>query len=86
MWACTHLAIDRVRRSDYTTPSIESSVDASLGDGDCLLLHNFMDGNTVDVGHFIEFVDADNATVSKDHRASFESPLARVLVGSHCGR
>lgn len=40
-----------------------------------------MDGDTVDFGHLVKLVDADDAPISEDHRAGLEASLARLLVG-----
>jgi hypothetical protein len=47
-------------------------MDASLGDGDATLLHHFVDGRPIHVGHLVELVNADNTPANK-------SLLSRVL-------
>ena len=51
-----------------------------------LLFHDFVDGDAVDVGHFVEFVDADDTAVGEHHCSGFEAAFAGFFVGSHCGR
>ena len=58
-------------------------MDTGLGDGNCLLFHNFVDGHTVDVAHLVEFINADNTTVTKNHCTSLQPTLSRLLVGSN---
>jgi len=41
-----------------------------LGDGYRLLFHDLVNRDAITRGHFIEFVDADDATISKDNCAS----------------
>ncbi len=60
-------------------------MDARFGDGDGLLLHDFMYRNSIDIGHLVELVNTDDAPIGENHRARFESSLPRVLVGRHRG-
>lgn len=45
-----------------------------------LLLHDFVDSDSVDLGHLVELVDADDAPVGEDHGSGFEAAVARLLV------
>ena len=56
-----------------------------LGNGDPALFHDFVDGRPIHVGHFVELVNADNATVCQDHCAGLETSLAGLLVGGDSG-
>ena len=44
------------------------------------LFHNLVDGGTIDVGHFVEFINADNSAVGKDHGTGLQATLARLGV------
>lgn len=71
----THPAIDRVGSCQNTAAGIQPSMDASLGDGDSTLLHHFVDGCAVHVGHLVKFIDANHTSVSKDHGPCFQTAL-----------
>ncbi len=60
-------------------------MDASLGNRHRLLFHRLVDGDPIRLGHFIEFVHADNAPIGQDHRAGFETTFARVGIGGYGG-
>lgn len=79
----THLSIDRVRCGNYTTSRVEGSVYPSLCDGYGLLLHDFVNGNPVNIGHFVEFIYADDTSIREDHGASFQPPFSSFTVGCH---
>ena len=65
------LSVDGVGGSDNGASSIERRVDSSFGDGDSLLFHNFVNGDSINLGHFIEFINTDNSSISQDHCSSF---------------
>lgn len=44
-----HLSVNRVRRRYDTATRVEGSVDARLGDGDRLLLHDLVNRDSVDI-------------------------------------
>mmetsp|Transcript_3377 Transcript_3377/g.10230 ORF Transcript_3377/g.10230 Transcript_3377/m.10230 type:complete len:373 (-) Transcript_3377:810-1928(-) len=56
---------------------VEHRGDASLGDGDGLLLHGLVDGNPVLHPHLIELVDADDAAVGEHHGPALQVELPR---------
>ena len=58
-----HLTVDRIGSRNDAAPCVEGGVNASFGDGDRLLLHDFVNGDPVDFRHFVKFVDTDHATV-----------------------
>ena len=60
----------RVGRGEDGRARVEHGGDARLGDGDGLLLHGLVDGDAVLLAHLVELVDADDATVRKNHRTS----------------
>ena len=57
-----------------------------LGDGDGLLLHDFVDGGTVDVLHLVELVDAADALIGEHQRPTLQHHLPCRLVLRHCRR
>jgi hypothetical protein len=61
-------------------------MDTGFGDSDRLLLHDLVDGDTVDVRHLVEFVDADDPSVGEDHRSGFESSFAWKRVRCEVGK
>lgn len=69
----THLSVYRVSSSNDTTSGIQTGMNTGFGDCDGLLFHDFMDSDSIDIGHFIEFIDADYSSVGENHRAGFES-------------
>uniref|UniRef100_A0A1I8JQK3 RING-type domain-containing protein n=1 Tax=Macrostomum lignano TaxID=282301 RepID=A0A1I8JQK3_9PLAT len=48
---------------------------------DAALLHDLVNRGPIDVGHFVELVDADDAPVGQNHGAGFQLPLAALRVG-----
>lgn len=48
-----------------------------------LLLHNFVNGDPVNIGHFVEFVYTYDTSVREDHGPGFQSPFSRFAVGRH---
>lgn len=76
------LAIDRIRCRNNRASRIQRGLDAGLGNGDCLLFHYFVDRNTVQVTHFVEFINAHHAPVSQHHCTSLKTPITRFRVGS----
>lgn len=71
---------NRVSGSDDSAASLQSRDDTSLGDGDSLLLHRFVDGCSVLVVHLVEFVDQASTLVSKHERTTFQSPFSRKRI------
>ena len=84
-------AEDWVRCREDARARIQDRRDARLRDRDRLLFHRFVDRDAVFVAHLVEFVDADDAAVSEDHRATFEVEFSALRValdggGQACGR
>lgn len=57
-----------------------ADLDASLGDGDGLLLHGLMDGHLVLLVHLVKLVDAADAVVRQHERACLDAEFATVAV------
>ena len=55
-------------------------MDASLGNGDGLLLHGLVDGHLVLHVHLVEFVDAADAVVGQHQGARLDAELASLWV------
>jgi len=53
---------------------------ASLADGNTLLLHGFMNRSTILVIHLVKFINETHSAVSQDKCAAFQSPFARDRV------
>jgi len=79
----THLSVDRVRSGDYTASRVESSMNAGLCNGHGLLLHDFVYGDPVDIGHFVKLIYADNTSVRENHGSGLQSPFSSFTVGRH---
>jgi hypothetical protein len=62
--ARTHLTVDRVRSSHDATSRVQGRVNACLGDGNSLLFHDFVYRHSIDVGHLVKLVNADDPSVS----------------------
>mmetsp|Transcript_71945 Transcript_71945/g.224329 ORF Transcript_71945/g.224329 Transcript_71945/m.224329 type:complete len:295 (+) Transcript_71945:427-1311(+) len=62
----------RVRSGQHRAPRVQHRGDASLRDGDGLLLHGFVDGHPVLDIHLVELVNTDDAGVSKHHGATLQ--------------
>jgi len=79
------LGVDGIGSSDDTASGVESGVDARLGNGDCLLLHDFVNGHTVHIVHLVELINTYNTPISKDHRTGFQMSLTCVFVNANGG-
>ena len=66
---------DRVSCGKYTCARVEHGRDTRFRDGDSLLLHRFVDRDTVLVAHLVELVDTDDTRVGQDHCAAFQVEL-----------
>jgi hypothetical protein len=51
-------------------------MNTSLCNSDSLLLHDFVDGDSIDFGHLVEFIDTHHTSIGQDHGTGFESSLA----------
>ena len=78
-----YLSVDRIRRGDHTASRVQSGMDACLCDGYRLLFHDFVYSHPVDIGHFVELVDADYTPICKNHSPGFQSPFSGFAVGRH---
>ena len=58
-------------------------LNTSFGDGDCLLLHGFMNGHLVFGVHLVKLVDAANTIIRQHQRSSFNHKLMRLLILKH---
>ena len=58
-------AINGVGRREDGASCIEGGGDAGFGDGDGLLLHSFVNRDSIVFPHFVEFVDAHHATIGQ---------------------
>jgi hypothetical protein len=63
-------AVKRVRSSEDGGTSIKRRGDTGLGDGDSLLLHDFVNGSPVGLLHLIELVNAADSIVGKHECAA----------------
>mmetsp|Transcript_13452 Transcript_13452/g.32049 ORF Transcript_13452/g.32049 Transcript_13452/m.32049 type:complete len:363 (-) Transcript_13452:1629-2717(-) len=70
----------RVRGRDHCAPRLEGGDDASLGDGDALLLHRLVDRRAVLVAHLVKLIDETHAGVCQYKRSALERPFARDRV------
>lgn len=68
-------AVDWVSGGQHGAAGVEPGVDPGFGDGDAALLHDFVDGRTVHVGHFVKLINAHHATVGKHHGPCLQTPL-----------
>ena len=84
--AAVVLTVDGVGGGQDRAPGIETGVDASLGNGDGLLLHGLVDSDTVVLAHFVELIDADQTTVGQHHGTGLQATLASVGVGGDGSR
>ena len=55
---------------------------------DCyrLLFHDFVNGDTINVGHFVKFVYADYPSISEDHGPCLQPALPGIFIGSDSRR
>jgi len=66
--------------------SIQSGMDACLGDRYGLLFHSFVDGDLIRDIHLVEFVDCANTVVSKHERPSFNRKVSCFFILDNCSR
>ncbi len=64
------------RNNDRLSARHNGGRGGDLGDGDSLLLHNLVQGDTIKVAHFIKLINADNAAISKHHGSGLQTALA----------
>jgi len=69
----------RICSSQYSTASVELADKACLGNTDSLLFHSFMNTRPVMLTYTVEFINATQATVSKDQGTGFKLPFTAVL-------
>jgi hypothetical protein len=74
----------RVSSSKYGCPGVQDSCDSSLSDGDGLLLHGFVDSNTVTRLHLIELINAYYSAVGQDHSSAFKLEFTSNGVFDDC--
>merc|ERR1712038_1347399 len=78
--------VDRIGGSQDRAPSVKTSVDSGLGNGDSTLFHDLVNGGPVHVCHFVKFVNADDAAIGEDHGAGLQPPLASLLISGDGSR
>lgn len=71
---------DRVCGGQHRCPRVEDRGNTSLGNGDSLLLHGFVNGNPVLVSHLVELINTDSTAVCKNHGTSFKVELTRGCI------
>lgn len=69
------MTVDRVSCSNHTASSVQTGVDSCFGDGDGLLFHDLVNGDSIHVGHLVELVDTDDSSIGENHGAGFQSTL-----------
>mmetsp|Transcript_56810 Transcript_56810/g.121982 ORF Transcript_56810/g.121982 Transcript_56810/m.121982 type:complete len:681 (-) Transcript_56810:69-2111(-) len=74
---------DRIRRRHDRASGVQGGHQASLGDGDGLLLHGFMDGCAVLLVHLVKLINQAQPAVSQHHRSAFQGPLTSGVVPLH---
>ncbi len=71
----TYSAIDGVGSCQDAAAGVQSSVDASLGDGDAALFHDLMDSSAIHIWHLVKLINADHTAIPQNHGTSLETPL-----------
>ena len=69
-----------VGSSENTCSSVESGLDTSLGDGDSLLFHSFVNSNLIGDVHLVKLINGTNAVVCQHQSTSLNSELSCLLV------
>ena len=64
------MALSNSIYSEHGDARVQDGRDAGLRDGDGLLLHGLVNRDAILLAHLVELVDADDATVRKNHRTS----------------
>ena len=75
-WGGTYLTVDRIGSSDDTTSCVQTGMNTGFCNRNSLLLHDFVNSDSIDFRHFVKFIVTHHTSVSQNHRTSFESPLA----------
>ena len=73
----------RVRGCQYRWTRIQDCGDSSFCNRDGLLLHGFMNCNSILWSHFIKLVNAYNASIGKDHSSSFKLEITTAWISDY---
>ena len=73
-------ATDRVGGSHDGTASLQCCDDTSLGDGDGLLLHCFVNGCSVLVVHLVKLINQAGTPIRKHKRTTLQSPFGSERI------
>ena len=79
------LSINRIGGGDDRTTCVERSVNTGFRDRDGLLFHYFVNRDSIDFRHFVEFVDTNYSSIGEYHRSCFESSFAYEEVTRSAG-
>lgn len=58
-------------------------MDISFGNGNCLLFYYFVNGDLINFGYFVKFIDIDYIMISKDYCICFELMFICVFVSGN---
>lgn len=78
-------AVDRVSGGEDGGSGVQGGGNTSLGDGDGLLLHDFVNCRAIVVVHLVEFIDGADAVVSEHKGATLEDHLVGDGITHHGG-
>src|SRR5271169_5312460 len=78
------LTVDRICSSNDTATGVQRGMDSCFGNCDGLLFHYFVDCYSIDVAHFIKFVDTNDSSVCENHGSCFETTFTSFFVCGNC--
>ncbi len=63
------------KQQGFFIPGIELTDDSSFGDGESLLLHDFVQDGAGGIAHFVKLVDAADAVIGQDQSSGLQNKL-----------
>ena len=64
----------------FTIPCIELTDDPSFGDGEGLLLHDFMQDGAGGIAHLVKLVDTADAVIGQDQSSGLQNKLSSLRI------
>ena len=77
-------AVEGIGGSEDRRPGIERGRDSCFGDGDGLLLHDFVDGRAIVFVHFVKLIDAAHSHIGQDKRTRLQTHILTHGIDLYC--
>mmetsp|Transcript_8640 Transcript_8640/g.17509 ORF Transcript_8640/g.17509 Transcript_8640/m.17509 type:complete len:204 (+) Transcript_8640:4081-4692(+) len=79
-------SVKGISSSDDRAAGIQRRMNPRLCNGHRLLLHDFVNCDTILIAHLVKFIDADHTPVGQNHCTSLQLSLSGILISRHCRR